>query len=123
MIKKLDHIVITTAVPAKCLNFYEKLGFTVEDAGGRYELFAGDFKVNVHIKGQELLPHAMNVKAGSGDFCFELATNIESFKHDIENRGLYIELGIVNRNGVHGAMKSIYLRDPDGNLLEFCSYE
>ena len=48
MIKKIDHLVITTSIPEKVLNFYEKIGFTSRDAGGRYELFAGDFKINTY---------------------------------------------------------------------------
>lgn len=122
MIKKIDHLVITTAVPEECLAFYRKLGFKVRDAGGRYELFAGDFKINVHVRGQELSPHAQTVQTGSADLCFELEENLEAFRNRIEENRLIIELGIVKRTGVNGPMRSIYLRDPDGNLVEFCSY-
>lgn len=123
MIKKVDHIVITTADIKKCLGFYEKLGFSADNAGERYQLFAGDFKINVHILGKELSPHAQNIKIGSADLCFEISGGIEKYKKDLENNGLQIELGVVQRNGTRGAMNSIYLRDPDGNLVEFCSYE
>lgn len=123
MIKKIDHIVITTAKPEDCLAFYQKLGFEVRDAGGRYELFAGDFKINVHIKDHELSPHAGNVQMGSADLCFEITGSLTKFKTEIEKNEITIELGIVNRTGVKGAMQSIYLRDPDENLVEFCSYE
>lgn len=58
MIRKVDHIFITTALPEECTTFYKKIGFTVKDGGERYELLAGDFKINVHIKGNELEPHA-----------------------------------------------------------------
>lgn len=123
MIKKVDHIVITTSNIEKCLSFYNKLGFSAKNAGGRYELFAGDFKINVHILGKELSPHAQNIKSGSADLCFEIDGNIEKYKKELESNGLQIELGVVERNGIKGAMNSIYLRDPDGNLLEFSSYE
>lgn len=123
MIHKIDHTVITTSNPSACISFYKALGFSVRDAGGRYELFAGDFKINVHILGEELTPHAGRVQPGSADFCFEINDNLEEFKKTLEENGLTVELGIVKRNGVRGSMKSIYLRDPDGNLLEFCSYE
>lgn len=123
MIKKIDHVVITTASPEACLTFYQALGFDVRDAGGRYELFTGDFKINVHIKGHELSPHAQRVQPGSADFCFELAEPLSDFQHRLECNGLSVELGIVPRTGVRGPMQSVYLRDPDGNLLEFSSYE
>lgn len=124
MIKKIDHLVITTAVPSACLDFYEKLGFKAHDAGGRYELFAGsEFKINVHSKGKELSPHAENVQTGSADLCFEIDDDLSKLKSVLESEGLTIELGIVERTGVKGRMRSIYLRDPDGNLVELCSYE
>lgn len=123
MIKKIDHIVITTASPQRCIEFYKKLGFDAKDAGGRFELYAGDFKINVHIKGNELQPHAANVQTGSADLCFEIEESIERFQEMLEQKGLTLELGIVRRTGVRGPMQSIYLRDPDENLLEFSSYE
>ncbi|MGL4791907.1 MAG: VOC family protein [Anaerotignaceae bacterium] len=122
MIKKIDHIVITTNQPQKCIDFYKKLGFEAKDGYGRYELFAGDFKINVHFLGKELNPHAQNVQCGSMDVCLEITDNIADVKNALENLGLQIEGKIVQRNGVNGSMKSIYLRDPDGNLVELSSY-
>lgn len=123
MIRKVDHLVITSSDIAKTLNFYENIGFEVKSANGRYELFAGDFKINVHLLGKELLPHAEYVQPGSGDFCFEIEGSLASFQERLLQKRIKTVLGIVERNGVRGAMKSIYLRDPDGNLVEFCSYE
>lgn len=122
MIKKIDHVVITTADIQKCIDFYEKIGFTSKIAGERYELFSGDFKINVHIKGKEFLPHAQNVQVGSVDLCFEVVGDINEIKDQLGRNGINIELGVVGRVGVNGDMKSIYMRDPDGNLIEFCSY-
>lgn len=121
--KKIDHIVITTSDIDACMQFYTLLGFTPLSADGRHELFAGDFKINVHIKGRELLPHAKYVQTGSADLCFEITENIDDFKSSLLEKGLEVELGVVDRNGVRGKMRSIYLRDPDGTLIEFCSYE
>ena len=123
MIKKIDHLVITTTDVTRCFAFYQTLGFTPFCEGGRYALFAGDFKINVHQKGSELLPHAQTVQPGSADLCFELACDIASFQAFLKERHVEIELGAVTRSGVRGGMQSVYLRDPDGNLLEFCSYE
>lgn len=123
MIEKIDHLVITTRDPGACIAFYKALGFSARDGGGRYELYAGDFKINVHVLGKELSPHAGHVRPGSADLCFAISGNLEELKNKLEAKGLQIELGIVNRTGVNGSMRSIYLRDPDENLLEFCSYE
>lgn len=123
MIKKIDHIVITTSNIEACIGFYACLGFLPQNAGGRYELFAGDFKINVHIKDHELSPHAQYVQTGSADLCFEIIGDINNFKAELLEQGIAIELGVVKRIGANGSMCSIYLRDPDGNLVEFCSYE
>lgn len=123
MIKKVDHLVITTGNIRACVLFYEALGFSVRESSGRYELFAGDFKINVHIKGKELEPKAKYVQCGSADLCFEISGSIESLKEHLIQKGIPIELGVVIRHGVKGEMKSLYLRDPDGNLVELCSYQ
>ncbi len=122
MFKKIDHLVITVRDILKAQTFYEKLGFSFEERDGRYALHAGDFKINVHILGQELSPHAKHVQVGSSDICFEISGTIDTFKTELEAHGIAIELGIVKRKGTRGPMRSLYVRDPDGNLLEFCSY-
>ena len=123
MIKKIDHMVITTTDIEQCFAFYQMLGFTCKNTDGRYELFAGDFKFNVHIKGKELTPHTKNIQTGSADICLEIDSNIEDFKTSLEVQGISILLGVVIRNGTYGKMQSIYLYDPDGNLIEFSSYD
>ncbi len=123
MIKKIDHLVITVKNINSTLAFYEKLGFRSRRNGERYELYADDFKINVHLLGRELSPHAQHVQTGSGDFCFETSSPIEEVKEKLEEDQVLIELGIVERQGVNGLMKSIYLRDPDGNLVELSSYD
>ncbi len=123
MIKKIDHFVITARDMPSTVNFYEKLGFVAYDKGSRFELFAGDFKINVHYLGKELSPHAENVQTGSADFCFEITGDIESLYEELKSNDVDIEIDIVERHGVKGLMKSIYLRDPDGNLVELSSYQ
>lgn len=121
-IRKLDHLVITTPDPAACLAFYELLGFESRAAGARYELHAGDFKINVHMRGRELEPHAARIQPGSADLCFEIGGDLDEWMAEVSARGIEVALGIVDRTGVRGSMRSFYVRDPDGNLLEFCSY-
>ena len=123
MIKKIDHVVITTTAIDECVAFYKLLGFDACDRGARWELFAGDFKINVHILGHELEPKAARVQPGSTDMCFELAVPLEDYCEHLSVSGVDVELGIVERHGVRGAMRSVHVRDPDGNLVEFCSYE
>ncbi|MEG0145745.1 MAG: VOC family protein [Clostridia bacterium] len=123
MIRKVDHMVITTAELSACIAFYEALGFRAQDAGGRWELFSGDFKINVHLKGHELEPKAQNVQTGSADFCFEIDGDLALCGDQLTARGIDIALGPVLRHGARGEMRSLYLRDPDGNLVELCRYE
>ncbi|MEG1678165.1 MAG: VOC family protein [Clostridia bacterium] len=123
MIRKVDHMVITTANLPACIAFYEALGFLAQDAGGRWELFAGDFKINVHVKGRELEPKALHVQTGSADFCFEIDGSLALCRDTLLERGITLALDTVPRHGVKGEMRSLYLRDPDGNLVELCSYE
>lgn len=122
MIKKIDHLVITTQDVERCKKFYTALGFCWQEGGGRYELFAGDFKINVHVIGSELKPNAKNAAAGSSDVCFEIEGNLETVKLDLAQKGIHTELGIVERTGAKGKMLSVYLRDYDGNLIELSSY-
>lgn len=123
MIQKVDHFVITSKDMSATVTFYQKLGFRAENRGNRYELYAGDFKINVHYLGEELYPHAQNIRTGSSDFCLELKGDLVAFCKQLQEDGLMIEEGIVDRNGVRGPMESIYLRDPDGNLVEISSYD
>lgn len=122
-IKKIDHIVITTAHPKESIAFYQQLGFLIQDAGSHYELYAGDFKINLHILHQELHPHAKHIQPGSVDLCLEVLGNLNDWKDLLLEQQISIEEGIVTRYGAHGIMSSIYLRDPDENLIELCSYE
>ncbi|MFI3174288.1 MAG: VOC family protein [Bacillota bacterium] len=123
MIQKIDHMVITTKNPAAIISFYETIGFLSREQNNRIELFVGDFKINVHTLGQELLPCAKNVQIGCNDFCFEVEERIEQVYDSLLENGVPLESEIVTRHGVRGQMKSIYLRDPDGNLIELSSYE
>ena len=121
-IKKIDHFVITSIQPKNMASFYRELGFEIVDCTSHFQMFAGDFKINMHIYGSSLYPHAKNIQMGCSDFCMEIEENLEEFKINLEKKGIEIEEGIVPRNGTNGSMNSIYLRDPDGNLIEFCSY-
>ncbi|MEF9967627.1 MAG: hypothetical protein RR766_03865 [Longicatena sp.] len=122
-LKKIDHIVITTKNIRECVSFYKKIGFIAKDAVTHWELYAGDFKINVHIEEKELEPKARFVQPGSADICIEVNGSIENVKRELEERGILLETNIVMRHGAKGSMHSIYLRDSDENLIELSSYE
>lgn len=121
-IKRIDHLVVTTNHLEDCLKFYQALGFEVREAGPRYELFCGAFKINVHLEGRELEPRARRVTPGSQDLCLEVADDLDVVLRELKDAGIPVELEISRRHGFHGEMFSIYLRDPDGNLVELCQY-
>ena len=122
-VKRLDHLVITTQDLEKCLHFYRDiLDMEVDDRNNRYALKFGNEKINIHRKKAEFLPAARNVTYGSQDLCFIVDGDIAEIKKEIEAKGYPIELGIVKRTGALGPIQSIYLRDPDGNLVEISTY-
>ena len=80
-------------------------------------------KINLHQLWNEFEPKAFNIKAGSADLCFIINTSLLEAKNYIESLGIKIEEGIVNRTGALGEIESIYLRDPDKNLIELSNYK
>lgn len=122
-IRRIDHLVITTADLEKCIRFYtEILDMELVEKDGRIALRFGDQKINIHRKKAEFLPAARNVVYGSQDLCFIAEGDIRDIRREIEKKGYPVELGIVQRTGALGSMDSIYLRDPDGNLVEVSVY-
>ncbi|MFK2822351.1 VOC family protein [Malaciobacter sp. WC5094] len=123
-INSLDHFVLTVKNIDKTVDFYEKvLGMKKEIfKENRVALRFGNSKINLHQLGKEFEPKAYNVKEGSADLCFIIDTQIEEAKLYIESLGIEIEEGIVQRTGAKGLINSIYLRDPDKNLIELSNY-
>lgn len=123
-VARFDHIVITTQDLEKCLHFYvDVLNMELDNRNDRYAVKFGEQKINIHRKKAEFLPAAQNVTYGSQDICLIAEGNIEEIKAEIEAKGYPIELGIVGRTGAMGPIDSIYLRDPDGNLVEISVYK
>lgn len=122
-IKRLDHLVITTNNLEKCLYFYvDVLGMQLENRDNRYAVKFGNQKINIHTKKAQFLPSARNITFGSADICLIAEGYIDSVYDEIREKGIQIELGIVERTGAMGKIKSIYLRDPDENLIEISTY-
>jgi catechol 2,3-dioxygenase-like lactoylglutathione lyase family enzyme len=118
-IRSLDHIVLTVANPEATISFYERLGMRREEFGdGRLALRFGDQKVNIHQAGRAIQPHARRPTPGSADVCLLVEGSLDAAERELEQAGVAFELGPVERAGATGPIRSLYLRDPDGNLVE-----
>ena len=119
-IRSLDHIVLTCADPEATVAFYERVGMQREEfGGGRLALRFGDQKINLHQAGAEYQPHAATPLPGTGDLCLLVDGSIEAVVEHLGEVGIAIEEGPVDRTGAVGPLRSVYVRDPDGNLVEF----
>ena len=118
-IRSLDHVVLTVSDVAETVRFYESLGMRREVFGdGRVALRFGNQKLNLHQAGAELTPHAAHPTPGSADLCFLIAADLDQVAKLLSKRGIPVELGPVARTGATSALVSLYVRDPDGNLVE-----
>jgi catechol 2,3-dioxygenase-like lactoylglutathione lyase family enzyme len=122
-IDHLDHLVLTVASLERTCAFYaEVLGMTVETFGaGRKALRFGDQKINLHRAGYEFEPKAKRPTPGSADLCFIAKTPLAEVVAHLGRSGVAIELGPVEREGAAGPLLSVYIRDPDENLIEIAN--
>ena len=120
MIASLDHLVLTTADEQACLRFYiEVLGMVLEEFGaGRKALRFGQQKINLHVKGHEHEPKAHLPVPGALDLCFIADRPLDEVIRHLGEQGVRIVEGPVMRTGAVSRLRSIYLRDPDLNLVE-----
>lgn len=120
MIKSLDHLVLTVADIDAALDFYTRvLGMEARTFGqGRQALCFGKQKINLHQAGREFEPKAARVQPGSADLCFLSDTPLEQIAAHLHACGVEILEGPVRRTGARQPLLSLYLRDPDGNLIE-----
>ncbi len=122
-ITELDHFVLTTQNLDACLHFYcEILNMRHTEENGRHALYFGKQKINIHTKKGEFQPAAQHPEFGALDLCFVVTDDLPTLKNELEQKGAEIALGIVPRHGARGDMESLYLYDPDGNLVELCRY-
>jgi catechol 2,3-dioxygenase-like lactoylglutathione lyase family enzyme len=122
-IQKLDHLVLTVrSIEETCRFYAEVLGMRVERFGaGRVALHFGEQKINLHEAGREFEPKARRPTPGSADLCFLSATPLDRVIEALERHEVAIEEGPVDRTGARGPIRSVYVRDPDGNLVEIAN--
>jgi catechol 2,3-dioxygenase-like lactoylglutathione lyase family enzyme len=121
----IDHLVLYAADVDRTCEFYaETLGVADVETfdGGRIALSFGETKLNVHPAGDEYEPHAASPEPGSADFCLLVDEPVEALAERIRDAGVDVVEGPVGRTGARGEMRSVYVRDPDGNLVEFAHY-
>jgi catechol 2,3-dioxygenase-like lactoylglutathione lyase family enzyme len=124
-IDRLDHLVLTVADIDAAISFYTRvLGMEAVTFGaGRRALAFGTSKINLHEAGREFEPKAAHPTPGSADLCLITANPLDEIIADLEHHGVPIEEGPVSRTGATGPIRSVYIRDPDHNLLELSVYE
>ena len=120
IVQSIDHIVITTRDLDKCLAFYTgALGMRLERFGaGRIALRFGDQKINVHPPGFDAGIKARHPTPGSLDLCFLAACPLEDVIERLRAHGVALELEPSIRTGARFPIRSVYVRDPDDNLVE-----
>jgi catechol 2,3-dioxygenase-like lactoylglutathione lyase family enzyme len=122
ILDRIDHLVLTVASIEATSVFYARLGMKIVYAEGRTAMHFGQHKINLHQKGHEFAPHAEAPTTGSGDFCLIVTTPLDQVQAELRNLNIPIEEGPVERNGAAGTMQSLYIRDPDHNLVELSHY-
>jgi catechol 2,3-dioxygenase-like lactoylglutathione lyase family enzyme len=120
VVDSLDHLVLTVADAARAIDFYVRvLGMQEITFGeGRKAVAFGSQKINLHVAGAEVAPHARVPVVGSADVCFLTGVPLPQAMAHVTACGVAIELGPVMRTGATGPITSFYVRDPDGNLIE-----
>ena len=125
MIDRIDHVVLTTSRPEACVDFYTRvLGMRLETFTGgtppveRRALRFGSQKINIHVQGAEFEPKAHLPVPGSLDLCFIASIPLARVVERLGAEGWPIVEGPVLRTGATGRIRSVYVRDPDLNLVE-----
>ena len=120
MIERLDHLVLTTAHEADCVHFYcTVLGMTLQTFGeGRKAFVFNGQKINLHIQGREFEPKAHLPVPGALDLCFIASIPLAQVIERLNAAAWPILEGPVLRTGAMQKIRSVYVRDPDLNLIE-----
>ena len=120
----LDHLVLTVADIPTSLDFYARVlgmtgqAFDAADGSQRWALIFGQSKINLHQFGREFEPKAKQPQPGSADLCFLTDVPLTRWQDHLASEDISIEAGPVARSGATGPITSLYIRDPDSNLIE-----
>ncbi|QUP56717.1 VOC family protein (plasmid) [Ralstonia syzygii] len=120
MIDHLDHLVLTATNPDATIDFYTRvLGMQLERFGqGRIAFRFGNQKINLHVRGHEFEPKAHLPVPGALDLCFIAAIPLDAVIERLAQANWSIVEGPVARTGATQRIRSVYVRDPDLNLIE-----
>jgi len=125
MITAIDHIVLTSADLDKTIAFYcDVLGMELQvfnppdGSPARRALCFGDQKINIHAESAPYVPHARRPVAGAVDLCLLSDLPVSEWQELFAAQGVPLEDGPVAKTGAKGPLISVYVRDPDGNLIE-----
>ncbi len=128
MIDHIDHIVLTTRDKEGCIRFYtEVLGMKLTrfktPTEERIAFTFGTQKINLHEWGKEFTPRAHVAAPGTLDLCFIAAVPLEAVIAKLGKAAIPIVEGPVMKTGAQGPIRSVYVRDPDLNLVEISEYQ
>jgi catechol 2,3-dioxygenase-like lactoylglutathione lyase family enzyme len=128
VIDHIDHVVLTTRDLKSCLRFYgEILGMKLErfeiPGATRLALKFGNQKINIHEWGREFTPRAHVAAPGTLDLCFIAGVSLEAVVEKLKKENVKILEGPVAKTGATGPIRSVYVRDPDLNLVEISVYQ
>lgn len=123
-VNRLDHLVLTVADLDRTIDFYTRvLGMAATTFGdGRKALQFGASKINLHAAGREFEPKAAHPMPGSADVCLIVDDSVAEVCAELQAQGVAIVEGPVLRTGARGPIESVYVRDPDDNLIELSNY-
>ena len=124
-VERLDHLVLTVAdIDASCTFYQRVLGMQVVTFGqGRKALAFGQQKINLHRLGAEFEPKALRPTPGSADLCLIVSTPLVEVMAHLQRCDVAIEEGPMPRTGATGPLLSVYIRDPDRNLIELANLQ
>ncbi|QIE44737.1 VOC family protein [Pseudohalocynthiibacter aestuariivivens] len=123
-VSALDHLVLTVRDIHAAAAFYTQIlgmrheAFTGADGSTRTALYFGAQKINLHSAAAPFSPHAATPLPGSADLCFLTETPLDAWQAHLSTHGIQIEAGPVPRSGATVPIISLYIRDPDENLIE-----
>lgn len=122
VIDSIDHVVLTVRDLDATIAFYQDvLGMKPVKFEGRLGLHFGKQKLNLHLAGHEFEPKAHRATPGSADLCFLTSVPIDSVVETLRARKVPIVEGPVPKTGAQGPLRSVYVRDPDQNLIEIAN--